>query len=1141
MKIEDYIIQVRKLKFLQDLRISAFLLLIFVSLFFFVIVQLEVIFYFIPSTKLLIILALLSIMSIITCCMFLYWIQMQKNKIIRYQTKTIANEIGNYISPNSPDSIFNASQLDDSLDHSLSKELVKSYITSIREKLGKTNFDNFFFDNKIISLKYTIIAVWLLIIIFFSINYQNTADAFVRWYNPTVRYDPPKPFSLISLSGDIHILGGESAKIKFHCSGAKPDSILLRLLPSQKASHRRDSLILKLSSRRSSSGFYSFEIPELFQDYAYEAFVPSYHFWEAWKEVVSKPDTIFVTDRPVFEFFEITLTPPAYTKLSTETQKGNIAVIQGLKGSSIDVRLSSNRMLGLAYFNINEEKIDMRIIDNKAQGSFLLDDEGKLTVNIADERGVTNRDPVPYSLQIIPDHEPILNVIKPELLTELGSDMSIPLLIDIEDDYGFSDLQVVYEIHRPNFLGVDAFTEIFKLTELKTDTNRQSIKFTWSLIDLSLMPDDEVHFHFELSDNNFISGPQKTISSVFKARVPSLSDLYVSIEQNESEFFDNLNENLDELEKLNQKIDELNLEALKTTDLDWDQKKEIENTLSQLNEEFQSMEKMEEMLSSIIEDSEKHDLFSPSLLKKFKELAELIDNVLPEELMNSMTELNEALEKLDLETIQENLSKLQENIAKVEEDLDRFIDIFKRLQAEQKLDELLTRSEQLAEQQNMLDKEINQKNPEDYSNLAKLQQEEQRNIDEWDSIVKLIEKTQDAVKPFNEKTSVELENFIQEPIIDETRDLFNETMQNLEKQNLSEASQASEQSLESMEQVINKLADIKNNFQQQTVNEMVEKFQKVIQDLLYLSGEEEQLRDELASTSRNSPRLRNFAVQQQMLQDQLKFIMDQMMELSKETFAVTPNIGRAMGKANSGMEGSKQGLTDRQISIATQNQNSAVEGLNEAALEIYKNMKEMQQSGSSSGIEQFLQMMQKMAGQQQNLNQKGTQLALGQMAASAQQQIMQQMLKQQQAIRKSLNELANQMKKSSSNKTGDLSGVKLDMDNVIQDLKNNRYDTKTKERQKRILSRMLNSQTSMTKRGYKEERKSISSDPTILFTGPGGLPKDLGQRQSLALEALTRAIKAGYSRNHQNMIKRYFNSLSQIEVKKSQMNNDASN
>ena len=48
----------------------------------------------------------------------------------------------------------------------------------------------------------------------------------------------------------------------------------------------------------------------------------------------------------------------------------------------------------------------------------------------------------------------------------------------------------------------------------------------------------------------------------------------------------------------------------------------------------------------------------------------------------------------------------------------------------------------------------------------------------------------------------------------------------------------------------------------------------------------------------------------------------------------------------------------------------------------------MQQAGSASGYEQFLQMMQQMAGQQQSLNQQGMQLSLGQMAAAAQQQML---------------------------------------------------------------------------------------------------------------------------------------------------------
>jgi hypothetical protein len=74
---------------------------------------------------------------------------------------------------------------------------------------------------------------------------------------------------------------------------------------------------------------------------------------------------------------------------------------------------------------------------------------------------------------------------------------------------------------------------------------------------------------------------------------------------------------------------------------------------------------------------------------------------------------------------------------------------------------------------------------------------------------------------------------------------------------------------------------------------------------------------------------------------------------------------------------------------------------------------------------------------------------------------------------------------------------------------------------------MLDSQKSLTRRGQKEERLAITANQNNVFIGPSGLPIDLGQRQSITIEALNQAMKAGYSRDYQTMIRRYFNALGQ--------------
>jgi hypothetical protein len=227
------------------------------------------------------------------------------------------------------------------------------------------------------------------------------------------------------------------------------------------------------------------------------------------------------------------------------------------------------------------------------------------------------------------------------------------------------------------------------------------------------------------------------------------------------------------------------------------------------------------------------------------------------------------------------------------------------------------------------------------------------------------------------------------------------------------------------------------------------------------------------------------------------------------------------------MSESIDALTERKGHNAKTHQGQAMKSLNEAALEIYNTMQNMKAGGSASGFEQFLSQMEQLSGQQQSINSQGMQLAFSQMAANAQQAMMQRMLSNQKQVQKSLRELLDEMKQSGNQGLGDLSGTASEMEEVIKELEMKKYSRKTYERQERILSRMLNSQKSLTKQGQKEERLAITAKQHNIFSGPSGLPVDLGQRKKLTTEALNQALKAGYSHDYQAMIRRYFHSLDQ--------------
>jgi hypothetical protein len=955
----------------------------------------------------------------------------------------------------------------------------------------------------------------------FAISWNTSAQSVFRWTHPRTSFSIPKPFAIQNQSGNINLLGGETTELAFTVMGDAPDSLIIDLQAYAAPDSNQPIIIAK----KDSVGIYKYTIEDIYQDYRYRAYYKAVHFWEVWEEISSPFYAISVTDRPVMEDLTITLTPPSYTHLKPIIQKGNQADISGLIGSNVHVALRSNRPLKNGALIINNEELSMNINGKKAAGDFTIKEDGQLAIQLQDIRGITNRNPIPFYITAIHDLQPDITVYQPEQVIELGSDQTIPIHLQIVDDFGFSNLQVAYEIHRPAYIAMDLLLSLFSIPIDDPMNVNQELIHIWQLVELGLMPEDEVHYHFELSDNDLINGPKKIITNEFIARLPGLAEIFTAFENEEEVILEEITYSQEELEAIRENLEQLGLDILKQDELTWDQQQDLQKMLEGVREEFRKMKEIAQSLEALQEAADKHDLFSSDLLEKFNHLQELIDELLSEDLMKNLQNIDDMMAEMDPNKLQDALQSLTDNMERIEQELDRFIDIFERIKAEQKIDELRTRLETLAEQQEKIHDRIDHTNEQtDRSLFSKLSQEEQRQVEEFSNIRNEMEETAEAVEKFHEKSADLLEELKRDPLMNQTYADLQRTVNQLRRQNTDDALEYSASALENLQKLLNEMQNIQQGFQSATTREMAAKFQQIMGDILNISKTQEQLQSETGSVPFNSPRLGNMAGQQQMLQDQLHQIMEQLMELSRETFAITPEIGRGMGMSNVMMQEAINALAQRNGRGAAQQQQQAMKSLNETAMAIHQSMNQMRSSGSASGYEQFLEQMQKMAGQQQGINNQSMQLAMGQMAAAAQQGLLKRLLQEQKQVRKSLQEMMNEMKRSGEKGLGDMGGIAQEMDEVLKDLERKKISRKTVDRQQRILSRMLDSQKSMTQRGEKEERNSETA--TEIFTsGPAGLPADMGQRRNLTMEAMNRALKAGYPRDYQAMIRRYFNAI----------------
>jgi hypothetical protein len=194
----------------------------------------------------------------------------------------------------------------------------------------------------------------------------------------------------------------------------------------------------------------------------------------------------------------------------------------------------------------------------------------------------------------------------------------------------------------------------------------------------------------------------------------------------------------------------------------------------------------------------------------------------------------------------------------------------------------------------------------------------------------------------------------------------------------------------------------------------------------------------------------------------------------------------------------------------------------------------MKGGGQQGGMMSLMQQLKQMSGQQMNLNNLTQMLQkMMQGGLSPQQQAeMQRLSQQQELIQKSLGQLNDEAKVSGQSKKlpADLDNIMRRMQEVVTDLKGEKLDDELIQKQERILSKLLDAQKSINERDYEKERESRSGE-TVVRESPSEL--NLSTKNSLdkIRDELNKAVKEGYSRDYEELIRKYFELLQNEDVK----------
>lgn len=912
--------------------------------------------------------------------------------------------------------------------------------------------------------------------------------------------------------GDAAIIKGESLTIDIRSTAA--DRAAARI---ERRIAGSDYLETSSAPRRA-AGHYQHRFENVRQNFSYRVELAEHQ---------SRWFNVRVTELPLVRTLRVFLRFPKYTGLPPRTLEENVGDIQALPGTVAAVQVRATKELGAAQLIFDDSSsVALAPEGPDFAGSFTVRRDATYHVALQDRENLANRDAITYRVQVIADALPSVRIAFPAQDTELGEDMHAPLLIQAEDDFGFSGLRLVYQTLRNG--QTDGEAKSWRLP-ISAEGRYLLHKVEWDLSSLGLLPDDVVAYHAEVLDNDTVSGPKSARSETYHLRFPSLQEIFEELARDQESVAGELQRGYEQTRQLKEAVDRIVQEMKKDPQIDWEQKQKLSQAAGASEKAQLQLQELQQRLGEMMAMMERNDLLSAATLQKYQELQKLMEELTSPEMKKALEELQQAMQNVSAQQLEEALKNFQFSQEDLLKNLERTINLLKQVQAEQKVDEALRKLRELREGQEEVNRQAAQ-TPE-HKAAPRLAEKEEALKAEAESLQEGLQNLSEQLAEVPQAPAQKIEQAAQMMNSGNMAGEMQQMSNQLQQGEMELAQQTGKRLSELLQQIESALQSAQQEMQSSQKRAVMQALQRSSNDLLHLSKSQEQLMTQSSEPSNAAPQFGQMADAQQNLMAGLQRVAEQLGSLSQKTFAVTPEVARALGQAVAKMQEALAALEQRSGRDAGRSQGQAMQGLDRAVRELRDAMRNMGGSSSATSFDQFMQRLLGISGRQQSINQETQQLG-EEGRAQMEQRAMARLAAQQLAVQKSLEQLAAEFGHRSEI-LGRLDQIAKEMEEVARDFQNRSVDRQTVERQQRILSRLLDAQRSLRERDLSKERQA-ETGKSYRASSPGPLTPDLGERANSIQQDLLRALQEKYSRDYKELIQRYFEALSQQERQRAQ-------
>jgi len=697
-------------------------------------------------------------------------------------------------------------------------------------------------------------------------------------------------------------------------------------------------------------------------------------------------------------------------------------------------------------------------------------------------------DTVQYSLQVISDKYP--SIIVSEIRDSIN-DNRFYFKGEITDDYGFSGLCFNYKVLSNSDSSFSENNSVNVKVPFNAAIVADIFFHFWNLEELNILPGDEIEYYFEVWDNDGVNGRKSAKTSLKTFKLKTIAERNDDASKSNKEIKNNLSESISDAKQIQKDLEALKKKLSEKKKVGWEEKEKMKELLKKQKE-------LEKKVNDIQKNNEQNNnkknefkQFSEDMLQKQEQLQKLFDELMTDEMKKMMEQLQEMMEEMDKNMLEEGMDKMDMSNKDLEKELDRSLELFKQMEFEQKLEDVKSKLEELAKKQNDLSEDT--KNKKVDTDALKEKQDELNKA--FDKVKIELDELEQMDKELEDPNAMEDTKKEQEEISED----MEQSSEELGRNNNKKSSSSQKSAAQKMSEMAQKMDAMQK--EAQNSGEDMDALRQLLDNLLHLSFQQEELMEKYRVMDRKNPEYVAITQYQKKLKDDAEMIEDSLFALSKRVVQLASTINKEIAAINSNMKKTIVFMADRQIPLAVSRQQYVMTSINNLALLFDEALQQMQQQaqqkpgkGSCSkpggdgqpkpGMGSIKKMQQSLQKQLEAMKKamekgkspggknpgqkpgKGEGEGIGMPGGKGMSESLAKMAAQQAKIRQELNKLKN-----GKNGAG-INGLSKMMEQNETDIVNMRITQETINRQKEILTRLLESDKADREREWDNKRES---------------------------------------------------------------------